>query len=181
MFLRRSDECGTALYRVRPSDVSSNSRDRVPVAERPEGLVPRVSPVRGDLHFYYPKRSQYSCRDRRTAIDYFWAHGKNISRTVTSPGYPSRENLRMWIDEISPEMREVPIQSGPSATLSDEDKRAAVVELRAREKSTAAVAEAIGVGRISLYKWKNELLGTDRKPRVNDRKRNDSTEDQEDL
>jgi transposase InsO family protein/transposase-like protein len=135
----------------------------------------------GDLHTWYPKRSQYSDEDRRTAVEYFWSHGENISGTVSSLGYPSRDTLRMWIDELSPGMRKVPIQSGPSAALSDEKKRAAVVELCAREKSAAAVAEAIGVSRVSLYKWKNELLGTGRRRRVNDPKQGPSTDDRDDL
>jgi transposase InsO family protein/transposase-like protein len=118
----------------------------------------------GDLHTWYPKRSHYSVRDRRAAVEYFWAHGENISRTVASLGHPSRETLRMWIDELSPGMRKVPIQSGPSAALSDEEKR-------------AAVPEAIGVSRVSLYEWKNELLGTGRRRRVNDPKQGPSTEE----
>jgi len=135
----------------------------------------------GDLHTWYPKRSPYSDEDRRTAVEYFWSHGENISRTVVRVGYPSRETLRMWIDELSPGMRKAPILSGPSAALSDEEKRAAVVDLCAREKSAAAVAEAIGVSRVSLYKWKNELLGTGRRRRVKDPQQGPSTDERDEL
>jgi putative transposase len=120
----------------------------------------------GDLHTTYPERSPYSDQDRQRAVDHFSAHGENISRTISRLGYPSRDSLRMWIDELSPGMRKAPVQSGRSDTFSEEEKRAAVVELCAREKSAAAVAESLGVSRVTLYKWKNELLGTDGRPRV---------------
>lgn len=45
--------------------------------------------------------------------------------------------------------------------FSQEQKKDAVIELCAREGSAAAVADKLGVSRISLYKWKKELLGED--------------------
>ena len=135
----------------------------------------------GDLHTTYPERSPYSDEDQRKAVNHFWTHGENISRTVTSLGYPSRDTLRMWIDELSPGMRKAPVQSGPSVAFSDEEKRAAVVELCAREKSAVAVAASMGVSRVSLYKWKNELLGTDGRPRVQESGADDRSDDRDEL
>ena len=89
----------------------------------------------GDLPTTYPERSLYSDEERQRAVEYFWAHGENISRTISRLGYPSRDTLRMWIDELSPGVRKVPVQSGRSGAVSDEEKRA---DLFAANGSTTA-------------------------------------------
>jgi putative transposase len=112
----------------------------------------------GDLHKQYIKQPKYTTEQMKVAVDYYLEHGRNISRTVRIIGYPTREALAEWIDELAPGKRKVRIKRGTMVQFSQEQKRDAVIELCAREGSAAAVANRIGASRISLYKWKKELL-----------------------
>ncbi len=105
------------------------------------------------------RSSKYSDDQKRKAVEYYLEHGRRIGGTVKALGYPSREALRKWIDELAPGKRNVHIRSGSGVSFSDGQKRRAVVELCSREVSAAAVAKSVGVSRVNLYKWKNELLG----------------------
>ena len=113
----------------------------------------------GDLHQGLRRRPRYSNEEKQRAVEYYWVHDRSVSRTVSVLGYPHRETLRRWIDELMPGVRNAPIRSGHMAMVSEEQKREAVIELCSRETSAASVADAFGVSRVSLYKWKHELLG----------------------
>jgi transposase-like protein len=65
-----------------------------------------------------------------------------------------------WIEELCPEIgkRRVGGVAG-SVPKSLAVKRAAVIELCAREESARVVAQKTGVSRPMLYSWKNQLLG----------------------
>jgi putative transposase len=115
----------------------------------------------GGLHEGYIKHPTYTSAQMRAAVNYYLEHGHNISRTVRAVGYPTRETLAEWIDELAPGERKVRIRRGAVVQFSQEQKKDAVIELCAREGSAAAVADKLGVSRISLYKWKKELLGED--------------------
>jgi len=113
----------------------------------------------GGLHERYIKQSAYTSAQKVTAVNYYLEHGRNISRTVRALGYPVRETLAGWIDELAPGERKVRLKCGPVAQFSEEQKKDAVVELCTREGSAVAVAEKFGTSRCSLYKWKEKLLG----------------------
>ncbi len=115
----------------------------------------------GGLHEGYDKHPVYTSAQKKAAVNYYLEHGRNISRTVRAVGYPTRETLAQWIDELAPGERKVRIRRGAVVQFSQEQKKDAVIELCAREGSAAAVADKLGVSRISLYKWKKELLGED--------------------
>jgi DNA invertase Pin-like site-specific DNA recombinase len=75
-------------------------------------------------------------------------------------GYPSRETLAAWIEELCPEIRKRIVgRAVDSVPKSQKVKQAAVIELRTREQSARVVAEKAGVSRPTLYNWKNQLLG----------------------
>ena len=114
----------------------------------------------GDLHNKYIKKPYYSVEQKMAAVNYYLEHGRNLSRTIRVVGYPARETLRQWLDEFAPNERK--LHKNHSANMiqfSHEHKKAAVIEFCARKGSAAAVAEAYGNSRYSLYKWKKELLG----------------------
>ncbi|NLM26831.1 MAG: IS3 family transposase [Clostridiaceae bacterium] len=113
----------------------------------------------GDLHKQYIKRPKYTPEQIKAAVDYYLEHGRNITRTVRALGYPSRDELAEWIDELAPEKRKARIKSGTMIQFSQEQKNNAVIELCTREESVAAVADRIGTSRGVLYKWKEKLLG----------------------
>jgi len=75
-------------------------------------------------------------------------------------GYPSRETLSAWIEELCPEIRKRIVgRAVGSVPKSQEVKQAAVIELCTREQSARVVAEKTGVSRPTLYNWKNQLAG----------------------
>ena len=113
----------------------------------------------GGLHRRFNRHPKYTKEQMQLAVDYYLNHGRNLSRTVRVVGYPSRPTLVGWIDELAPQERKVHIKRSAVVQFSKEQKRGAVVELCAREGSSAAVAEEFGTSRYSLYKWKKELLG----------------------
>ena len=59
----------------------------------------------GDLHKQFIKRPKYTPEQMKAAVDYYLEHGRNISRTVRTLGYPSREVLTEWISELAPGTR----------------------------------------------------------------------------
>jgi len=95
----------------------------------------------------------------QAAISYYLEHGRNDSRTVRAVGYPTREVLSLWIDELAPRGKKVRVKRSNMVNFTQEQKKEAVIELCAREAAASAVANELGISRGSLYKWKDELLG----------------------
>jgi putative transposase len=112
----------------------------------------------GDLHKQFKKKAKYTPEQKKAAVDYYLEHGRNISRTVKILGYPHRDELAKWIDELAPGKRKARIKHGSMVQLSQEQKKDAVIELCTRDETAAAVADKVGVSRGTLYKWKKELL-----------------------
>lgn len=59
----------------------------------------------------------------KAAVDYYLAHGRNISCTVRILGYPSREVLTDWIDELAPRTRKARIKHGTMVQFFEEQKK----------------------------------------------------------
>jgi len=113
----------------------------------------------GELHRQYTREPRRTPEEMQAAVDYYLDHGRSISRTVRAMGYPSRETLSEWIDQLAPGKRKINIKRSSGVHFSKEQKESAVIELCAREGAAASVAEQLGTSRNSLYKWKKELLG----------------------
>jgi putative transposase len=112
----------------------------------------------GSLHKRHMRSPKYTLEQMQDAVSYYLEHGRNISRTVRAVGYPSREILRGWIDELAPGKRKARIKRSAVVKFSKEQKKDAVIELCTREEPAATVADRLGTSRYSLYKWKKELL-----------------------
>ncbi len=100
----------------------------------------------------------YSDDDKRRAVDHFLEHGRKPSLTIKALGYPSKQSLYEWVDELAPGQRRI---SPPPAVqfITYEQKADAVVALATRRGSAREVAESVGTSRENLYWWKYELLG----------------------
>jgi len=96
-------------------------------------------------------------------------------------GYPSREVLRKWIDELHPRSRKAPIKQGSAVSFSDEQKRHAVIALCSRDSSAKSVAASVGVSRQALYLWKNQLLAKGVPGVMRGKKGNAPPEDRDEL
>ena len=107
---------------------------------------------------YSRRRPKYSSEQKAKAIEYYLEHGRNIARTTRVLGYPSKDTLRLWRDELAPESRRSRA-GGFNEPRSMEYKSEAVIALCSRSGSAADVAREYGISRQSLYQWKNALLG----------------------
>lgn len=115
----------------------------------------------GGLHEKHGRQSKYTSMQKKAAVEHFLEHGRSIARTIKALGYPHRETLREWIDEIAPNERKVCVKNHAMIKYTYEQKKEAVVELCSRDGAAAKVAETYGVSRGGLYKWKKELFGTE--------------------
>lgn len=115
---------------------------------------------RGDLQVTYVRSKQkYSVKQKNIAIEHYMNYGRCFSATLKALGYPGRGTLTEWVRERYPETRECVLGKVSRPTVSLESKRAAVYELCTREGSAQAVAQRLDVDRVTLYNWKNQLLG----------------------
>lgn len=136
----------------------------------PQSVINELGyPCRGSLYNWYeeylangndipdinPYR-HYSEGLKRVAVDHYFEHGKCLSRTCRALGYPSKELLAAWIDELEPGRRKV---NRTHRGFEDDDRENAVVRLVTRKESAQSIADDIGVKRATLYNWKRKLLG----------------------
>jgi transposase-like protein len=82
-----------------------------------------------------------------------------MASTMKALGYPCRETLTAWIDELHPEVRPRMVGRTPNVQHTTEFKNAAVIELCTRGESAQKIAQKLDVCRPTLYNWKNQLLG----------------------
>lgn len=114
---------------------------------------------RGDLPTGYARQPMYSQSQKDRAVEHYLEHGRCIVATIKALGYPSRDLLSVWIEQVHPQGRAR--VTGRVPELAPEAKQSAVIALCMRPASAQAVADYVGVSRGSLYKWKNQLLGHD--------------------
>lgn len=114
----------------------------------------------GELRAGYLRTMQkYSAEQKQVAVQHFLDHDRCIASTLRALGYPCRETLTGWIDELHPEVRQHVVGRAPTVQHPVEIKNAAVIELCTRMTSAQALAQKLAVCRPTLYNWKNQLLG----------------------
>ena len=127
--------------------------------------------TQGDLHaecVRHRRRCKFTMEQRKAAVAYYQEHGQNLARTVKKLGYPSRATLFNWLKEDIDRATH-PCHSGaPVVKLQQDQKEQAVIDLCIRESSAEKIASKHGVSRASLYKWKDELLGRKREPKMSE-------------
>lgn len=103
------------------------------------------------------RHRRYDDFQKRAAVDRFFDHGQCLARIVRQLGYPkSKELLASWVDELEPGRRR---RRAKADSFTDDQKREAVIALASRKASAQEAADAVGVTRAVLCKWKNQLLG----------------------
>ena len=104
-------------------------------------------------------RQKYSDEQKQIAVEHFLNHDRNITGAIKALGYPCRDTLAAWINDLHPEAKHHVVGKAGGALYEPEVKQAAVIELCTRRTSAQAVAQKLAVSRLTLYKWKNQLLG----------------------
>lgn len=75
---------------------------------------------------------RYSEGLKRAAVDHYFEHGRCLARTCRMLGYPSKELLAAWVDELEPGRRVV---NKTGRGITDDAKENAVVRLVTRSES----------------------------------------------
>ncbi len=113
-----------------------------------------------DLRAGYRRSTQrYSTEQKVVAVQHFLDNDRCIAFTLKALGYPCRETLEGWIDELHPKARKRMVGRAPNVQHPPEIKYAAVIELCSRQTSAQTIAQKHAVCRPTLYNWKNQLLG----------------------
>lgn len=108
---------------------------------------------------YARKKQRYSQAQKEEAVEHYRTHGQCIASTIHALDYPCRSELSDWIGEIFPEARKRTIGGFKQISYPDSMKKAGVMALCTRNGSAQAIAEKLGICRVTLYNWKNQLLG----------------------
>ena len=112
-----------------------------------------------DLQVGYSRApSKYSAEQKQRAVQHYLDHDQCVASTLRALGYPCRDLLTRWINELHPQLRRRMMGRAPNTKHSPEVKNAAVVELCTRTTNALTIAESVGVCRPTLYNWKNQLL-----------------------
>ncbi|CAM8636184.1 Integrase, catalytic core [Comamonadaceae bacterium] len=113
-----------------------------------------------DLQLVYARsKVKYTAEQIQVAVQHYLDHDQCIASTLRALGYPCRDLLTRWIDELHPQLRRRMVGRAPNTQHSPEVKNAAVLELCTRTTNALTIAESVGVCRPTLYNWKNQLLG----------------------
>lgn len=115
-----------------------------------------------ELHQGYCRVEKYTEDQKQTAITYYVEHGQCASQTVKALGYPSPTVFRRWLNETFPDREKRCVSGKAMVEYPQKEKKQAVIDLCARQGSAQEVAAAHGASRVSLYKWKKQLLGEER-------------------
>jgi len=110
---------------------------------------------------YARSKPKYSDEQKKVAARHYLDHGRCLAATVKALGYPCIEALAAWVDALHPETRKRVVGKARSVPRPPELRQAAVIELCTRQASARAVAQKLAVSRGALYKWKNQLLGSE--------------------
>lgn len=110
------------------------------------------------LHQNFIKTEKYSAEQRQHAINHYYEHGRCISRTIRSLGYPSRTLLKQWLVESHPEDFSDCVKRVSLINFTTEQKEQAALDLCTREGNAKSVADKYGVSQCSLYKWKHQFI-----------------------
>ena len=84
----------------------------------------------------------YSDEEKARAVGFFLEHGRSVSLTLRALGYPSKQSLYEWVDEMAPGQRR--ISPPPAVRFTYGQKADAVVTLATRKASAEEVAEPPG-------------------------------------
>ena len=115
----------------------------------------------GDLHrkSMRGRNPKYSEEQKQAALQFYQEHGRSITLTVNTLGYPGKTTFKQWLNEAFPDRKKYCVSGGAMVEFSQEKKEQAVIDLCARAGSAKEIAETHGVSRITLYEWKKQLLG----------------------
>ena len=112
----------------------------------------------GELHQEHRKKSKYSEEQKRIAVNHYFEYGQCYARTIRMLGYPNRESLRQRCEELAPGARKL---RKSAVKLTQDQKEAVLKKFYKPQTNRKNLAESEGISRVTLYQWKNTVLGKD--------------------
>jgi len=109
----------------------------------------------GEDRLSKPFKSRYTEEQKKFAVNYYLTRGKCYRQTIRQLGYPTRDTLRKWVEEIAPNERKIYQRR---VEYTQKQKIEAVATFKLRETNAERVADKLGLSRASLYKWHDQLL-----------------------
>lgn len=100
---------------------------------------------------------------KQTAQQFYQEHGRSVTLTVNVLGNLGKTTFKRWLNEAFPVRKKYCVSGGAMVEFPQEKKKQAVIDLCARAGSAKEVAEAHSVSRITLYKWRKQLLSGEKR------------------
>jgi putative transposase len=63
---------------------------------------------------YARSKPKYSHEQKKVAAQHYLDHGRCLAATLKALGYPCRETLAAWVDELYPETKHFVVSKAPS-------------------------------------------------------------------
>ena len=115
----------------------------------------------GKYYDHKLRRSKYSEKDRKEAVEFYLTHGRNASLTRRTLGYPCKPVLTEWLSEDVKDYKPSPLKGKHFVKYSQEEKKEAALEVALRKKNVSKMAKEKNVSRMTLNKWNKELISND--------------------
>ena len=106
----------------------------------------------------------FSHEERIHAIQLFLQYDCSCVATVRKLGYPNKESLRQWCEELHPGARKI---QKSAIKLTQNQKENVLKKFYQPQKNRKVLADSEGISRSVLYQWKNTYLGKDFPLRMN--------------
>ena len=113
---------------------------------------------------YVRSKLKYSDEQKKVAARHYLNHDRCLAGTLKVLGYPCRDTLCVWLDDLYPETRSHVLCKAQGVQRPAEFKQAGVIALCTRQISAQAMAQKLAVSRTTLYKWKHQLHGPEHSP-----------------
>lgn len=102
---------------------------------------------------------KYTAAQRKTAVQHYLMHGKNISYTIQELGYPGRSTLSQWLSEDCPAEKRACKSGAPAVYLSQNQREQAAIDMCTRTATAQEIADRYQVSRYTVYKCQWQVFG----------------------
>ena len=122
----------------------------------------------GSLHTVSRCKPHYSPAQKEAAVSYFADHHTSFVQRCRAVGYPGRNLLRAWVQELRPDLlqrEQKPCKTKRTLVrYSQDEKRAIVEEWMISRIPIYHIAAKYGVSRAAISAWKRQILGKEARP-----------------
>lgn len=122
------------------------------------------------------RRTRYTDQQRRQAVHFYLTHGKNISYTVRTLGYPCRSILSDWICEDVKEHYPSFLKGKKLVQYTQEEKQLAALEVAIRNDSVKKISKMTKASSTSLYNWNKKYVSDELNAQIQEDKLEANTE-----